>query len=315
MNAQRVLVVGDANLDLVLQGDVAPRFGQAEQLLDAADLTLGGSAALVAHGLARLGVPVGLCAAVGEDAFGERTLAILEAAGVDTAPVVRRPAGATGLSVILSPSGGDRAILTHLGVLPTLMIEDLPPLDGVTHLHVASPYLVTGLRADLPLLLRRAVAEGASTSLDTNDDPARAWDLLGELLPAADVVLPNRDEVGRWAAVLGLAATTWEEAAQAVAELGPDVVVKAGADGGALFRAGRSPILCAAQPTTPVDTTGAGDSFDAGWIAARVAGADERVALSWAVTAGSLSTRAAGGSGAQPDHAELVAAAERPAER
>lgn len=61
----QVLVVGNANLDLVLQGDVVPRFGQAEQLVEAADLTLGGSAALVACGLARLGVDVTLCAAVG----------------------------------------------------------------------------------------------------------------------------------------------------------------------------------------------------------------------------------------------------------
>ncbi len=309
MNAQRVLVVGDANLDLVLQGDVTPRFGQTEQLLDAADLTLGGSAALVAHGLARLGVTVSLCAAVGEDAFGERTLAILEGAGVDTTLVVRRPAGATGLSVILSPRDGDRAFLTHLGVLPTLSLADLPPLDGVTHVHVASPYLVTGLRAELPGLLGRAAAAGASTSLDTNDDPARAWELLGDLVPAAGVVLPNRDEVVRWAAVLGLPTATWQDAAQAVADLGPAVVVKAGADGGACFRSGRPPILRAAVATVPVDTTGAGDSFDAGWIAARVGGADEDEALAWAVAAGSLSTRAAGGSSAQPDRAELLAAA------
>ena len=67
--AAQVLVVGDANPDLVLRGDVVPRFGQAEQLLDDASLVIGGSAAITAHGLARLGRPVSLLAAVGDDAL------------------------------------------------------------------------------------------------------------------------------------------------------------------------------------------------------------------------------------------------------
>ena len=58
----RVLVAGDANLDLVLRGDVVPRFGQAEQLLDGADLVLGSSAGICAAGLARLGVDTALVA-------------------------------------------------------------------------------------------------------------------------------------------------------------------------------------------------------------------------------------------------------------
>ena len=81
--AVRVLVVGDANVDLVLRGDVVPRFGQAEQLLDSADLTLGSSAGIVAHGLARLGIPTALAATVGDDEFGRLTRGWLSEAGVD----------------------------------------------------------------------------------------------------------------------------------------------------------------------------------------------------------------------------------------
>ena len=65
-----VLVVGDLNPDLILRGDVVPRFGQSEQLLESADLTLGGSGAIVAHGLARLGRRVALAAVIGEGPFG-----------------------------------------------------------------------------------------------------------------------------------------------------------------------------------------------------------------------------------------------------
>src|SRR5215831_14544071 len=111
-----LLVVGDANPDLVLRGDVVPRFGQAEQLLDAADLVLGGSAAITAHGAARLGVPTRLLAAVGADVYGSFVRSTLVAAGVDVA-LVRTTDGSTGLSVVLSATGGDRAILTLTGAI------------------------------------------------------------------------------------------------------------------------------------------------------------------------------------------------------
>src|SRR6185369_8331086 len=87
----RVLVVGDLNPDLILVGDVAPRFGQAEQLLDAAELVIGGSAGIAAHGLARLARPVSLVAAVGDDLFGTEVCSRLAAAGVAVDQVLRRP--------------------------------------------------------------------------------------------------------------------------------------------------------------------------------------------------------------------------------
>ena len=79
-----VVVIGDANPDIVLRGDVVPRFGQAEQLLESADLTLGGSAAIVACGLARLGVRTALVSIVGDDAYGAFVIETLAARGVVT---------------------------------------------------------------------------------------------------------------------------------------------------------------------------------------------------------------------------------------
>ena len=96
-----VLVVGDANLDLLLRGDVVPRFGQAEQLLQGLDLTLGGSAAIVAAGLAALDTPALLAARVGADLFGRTVLDALRERGVDTTHVTTDDAVPSGLSVIL----------------------------------------------------------------------------------------------------------------------------------------------------------------------------------------------------------------------
>ena len=73
-----VLVVGDANVDLILQGDIVPRFGQAEQLLESASLVLGSSAGIMASGLAKLGVETTLLAVIGDDEFGRFTRSELD---------------------------------------------------------------------------------------------------------------------------------------------------------------------------------------------------------------------------------------------
>ncbi|NTW41550.1 MAG: carbohydrate kinase family protein, partial [Cellulomonadaceae bacterium] len=200
-----VLVAGDANIDLVLRGDVVPRFGQVEQMLDAADLVLGGSASIVACGLARLGVPTTLAARVGADVLGAFTLDALRSAGVDTASVEVDAHVPTGMSVILS-APGDRAILTNPGTIPTLGGEQV--LAAATrvqaaHLHVASFFLQPGLAAELPSVLADAHARGMTTSLDTNWDPSERWDGLAEVLVHVDLLMPNLEELRALARALG----------------------------------------------------------------------------------------------------------------
>ena len=115
MPEPEVLVIGDANPDLVLTGDVVPQFGQAEKLVDSADLVLGGSAAIVACGLARLGVPrrwprssATTCSALRARRAGRGR----SRHQVDPSPTRHVP---TAVSVVLS--AGDRAILTYPGTL------------------------------------------------------------------------------------------------------------------------------------------------------------------------------------------------------
>ena len=86
-----VLVVGDANPDLLLRGDVRPRFGQVEQLLTGADLVLGGSATITAAGCARLGLRTAVLAAVGDDVFGTVVRDALAARGVELLDIPLSP--------------------------------------------------------------------------------------------------------------------------------------------------------------------------------------------------------------------------------
>jgi ribokinase len=295
-----VLVAGDANPDLILRGDVVPRFGQIEQLLTGADLVLGGSAAITACGLARLGLDTTLLATVGDDVFGTVTRSRLSALGVPLrSPDTDEP---TGISVHLA-TADDRAILTLPGTIPTLRPEDVTDelLAATRHLHVGSLYLQPVLAAGLAGVFKRARALGVGTSLDTNWDPAERWESLDEILAYTDVFLPNAAELR---AITGL--DDLDRAAARLVAAGTTVVMKDGARGARAWWPGGN---CAApgRAVDVVDTTGAGDSFNAGFLAGRLAGEPIEVAVGWAAVAGSLSTRAAGGTDAQATRAELIA--------
>ncbi|MEO8094250.1 MAG: carbohydrate kinase family protein [Pseudolysinimonas sp.] len=306
--AARVLVVGDANPDLLLRGDVVPRFGQAEQLLDAADLVLGGSAAIMACGLARLGVSTALAAVVGDDVFGRQVLDELAAAGVSLEAMQTRPGEATGLSVHLAVPG-DRAILTLPGTIPALdavTVRAAVEIVHPTHVHVASPFLIPALASTLPDLLAQWRLAGIKSSLDPNWDPSERWDAIAAALPDLDLLFPNGEEL---AAIAAAAAPGAADAAMALAGLGPRVVVKDGAEGGWSLDAAGARHTARGLQVDVVDTTGAGDSFDAGYLAALIHGViDEDQRLRWATVAGSLSTRGPGGTSAQPSLDELRAA-------
>lgn len=297
-----LLVLGDVNPDLVLAGgNVVPAFGQAEHVVDDAELTLGGSGAIMAAGAARLGLHVALAGVVGEDLFGVWARGQLTARGVNTTGVLLVPGARTGVSVILSGER-DRAILTHLGTIDALTVDLIDPalLASARHVHVSSYFLQTALAPGLPGLLRQLRDRGATTSVDPNWDPAEAWDGgLLDLLRDVDVFLPNDMEVRR------IAHTSDLDAALALlADRGGLVAAKAGADG-AIAATREGIVRAPARPTTVLDTTGAGDSFDAGFLAGWLGGRSLEACLAVANACGALSCAALGGIDAQPTMDEV----------
>ncbi|KAF2775517.1 carbohydrate kinase family protein [Streptomyces sp. OM5714] len=302
-----LLVVGDANPDVVVGPLDSPlAFGQREQLVPGGALTLGGSAAIMACGAARLGLRVAFAGRVGDDDAGRYVRGTLDAHGVDTSALLVDPRLPTPLTVVLT-RGDDRAIVTAPGTLPATTAADVPAelLSTARHVHAASYFLLPGLAAALPELLRTARAHGATTSLDTNDDPAGRWDPAGldAVLPHTDYLLPNAAEARQLA---GLSTPDLGKCAAVLAGRGPTVVVKNGAEG-ALCHDGRTLLTTSGVPARPVDTVGAGDSFDAGFVAALLAGLALPEALELAAVCGALSTRAHGGTTAQPTWDEAFA--------
>ncbi len=299
-----LLVVGDCNPDLILAGDdVRPAFGQGERMVDAADLVIGGSSSITACGAARLGLKTAFAGVVGNDLFGRFMLDRMSAIGVDMAPTMVDPVTPTGLSVILS-EGEDRATLTYPGTIGALTAAMVPDelLRRSRHVHTAG-YFLQGGSAVIGDLLARARAAGTTTSLDPGHDPSELWDDgLMELLPLIDQLLPNAVEARGLA---GVDRVEW--AARRLADLGPELLVKCGADG-VLAVAGDEFTQVPAVAADLVDTVGAGDSTNAGWLCGRLRGLAVEHAARLAAACGSLSTRGRGGTAAQPTLAEAEAA-------
>ncbi|WP_369212194.1 carbohydrate kinase family protein [Streptomyces flavofungini] len=303
--AYDLLVIGDANPDVILGPLTEPlAFGQREQLTDTGSLVIGGSAAIMACGAARLGLRVAFAGRVGDDDAGRYMRDALTAHGVDTTALTLDPDRATPLTVVLT-RGDDRAILTSPGTLTTTSGRDVPGalLAASRHVHAASYFLQPKLAQDLPEVLRAARAHGATTSLDTQDDPSGTWDgaALDAVLAQTDILLPNAQE----AMHLCVGATCPEEAAAMLATRVPLVAVKNGAKG-ALGHDGRTLFSAESIPVTPKDSVGAGDSFDAGFIAATLKDQPPQRALRFAAVCGALSTRAHGGTAAQPTWDEAL---------
>jgi sugar/nucleoside kinase (ribokinase family) len=284
-----LLVVGDCNPDLLLLGsDVVPEFGQREKLVDTAQLLIGGSAAIAACGAARLGLDTAFVGAVGRDLLGTFMLDALADRGIDVSGCGADPERPTGITVALV-GGADRAMLTAPGAIPLLTAAaiDRDLLRASRHLHVASFHLLHGLRPGLEALVAEAHAAGLTVSLDPQGDPGGGdTALLSRLAAQVDVLFVNE-----------------QEDAALDSNGCPLVVVKRGPRG-ALARTPERTVEAAAPRVEVVDATGAGDSFDAGFLAARLAGEGVAAALALACACGALSTRALGGTDAQATMAE-----------
>jgi len=293
-----ITIAGELNLDLILYGLPEQLLPERELLADRMMLTLGSSSAIVAHNLSALGSRVGFQSRIGDDPLGRIALERLREGKVDVSNVrVVSAATTTGLTVILH-HGHWRNILTYMGTIAELTWNDLD-LDYLAdsrHFHFSSYYLQQGLRPRVAELFQHLKSKGLTISLDTNDDPDDRWEGgLMELLRHVDVFLPNEREACKAAGTDNV-----ETAIRKLSEFVPLLVIKMGPKG-ALAQQGSERFTAASKELIPVDTVGAGDSFDAGFLHEYVRGADLKKCLASGNAAGALSTTRPGGTEAFRD--------------
>ncbi|MFO0899221.1 MAG: carbohydrate kinase family protein [Pirellulales bacterium] len=270
-----------------------PRVPRAGELIlaDALPLSIGGCAANVAMDLTRLGVGVSISGCVGEDAFGDFVRDTLEARGVDTRSLRRLSGVGTSGTLIINVAGEDRRFIHSLGANARFTAEHVPDeLFEQVRVFYLGGYLLTPAlepRA-LAALFRQARRSGAKTVLDVVlPGPGDHWALLEPVLAETDVFLPNGDEAQ---AITGLVDPVRQAERFLEAGAGAAVITR-GEEGCLLMSRGGVHLRSRAHQVEYVGGTGAGDAFDAGYIAGLLADADPQTCLAWGSAVGASCVR------------------------
>lgn len=297
---KKVLIVGELNVDIIGVGlQTFPVLGReitAQEMV----LSLGSASAILACGLAKLGVPVTFISKVGKDEFGKFCLDALEAKKVKTTNILRDGKLRTGLKVSLN-FRNDKAQVTYPGAIPHLYLKDISPkvFRDHDHLHISSYFLQGGLLPSFPQLFQNAKQIGMTTSLDPNCDNKNQWNSgIWKCLEYLDLLLLNEME-----AINIAKAKSLNRALDLFAQKVPTVVIKLGSKG-ALAKSRGQVIQLPAFKVRTIDTTGAGDSFDAGFLYGHLNGFDLRKSLTLANACGAMSTLGMGGTESQTDWEE-----------
>jgi len=295
MHKKDLLVVGELNIDLILnQIQGFPEIGE-EKVAQKMDVTLGSSSAIFASNIATLGVETAFCGKVGDDDFGQFVCEALKGKRVDTAYISISKTYKTGLTVVMNYDQ-NRANVTYCGAMGDLSMDDIPweRAGSYRHFHLSNYFLQKGIQKDISRIFQKAKDAGMTTSLDLQVDPENKWDFdYKSCLPYVDIFLPNESEL------LSLTGQeTVEEGLEVLKGYANTIALKLGAKGGLVYRDGE--IIKAAPFFNDkfVDAIGAGDSFNAGFICKFLEGKDWEECLRFANLTGALNTTAAGGTGA-----------------
>ena len=258
-----VIVVGELNVDLIMnQLQSFPETGK-EKLAEKMSLTLGSSSAIFASNLAALGMKVSFVGKIGNDIFGNFCKDQLSEKGVDTSMLIQSDSLQTGATVILN-FGEDRAMITHQGAMKNLGISDITNemLSTAKHLHFSSYFLQPGFKYNLHSLFKMAKDAGLTTSLDVQWDPVEEWDFdYKKVLPHVDIFLPNETELLKLTGAASI-----DAALNVINGYGKFILVKQGKQGSLLSYKNKTVRGRSFLNDKVVDAIGAGDSFNAGFV-------------------------------------------------
>jgi 2-dehydro-3-deoxygluconokinase len=312
-----VVTLGEA-----LAGFVAREVGPLE-LASTFERHIVGAEFNTAVGLRRLGRTAAFIGRVGDDALGRAVMRALRADAVDVRHVGVEDARPTGMLIRARRGGAASEVVYHRAgsagsaLSPNDVAEARDTIAAARRLHVSgvTPALSETCRDAVELAMTIASESGTAITLDINlrrklwdDGTARTVLLRG--IERVSTVLGNEDELE----VLS-GERSWEAAAGSLLALGVDeVVVKRGAEGAVLVRRDASPVAVPARAVVPIDPVGAGDGFDAGYLAGRLAGLDDLAVLRLANACGALAAGSIGDTTGLPTASELEHLATHPDE-
>jgi sugar/nucleoside kinase (ribokinase family) len=297
-----IVTVADLCVDLLFVGDVKPIYGQVEQFVNDYTVELGGSTAIFSSQFTKLGGQIKLIGKVGEDVFGNYLIERLHELKVPPTHIIKSVKEKTAVGLGLAYQS-DRAMLTYSGAMGELSGGDILStglLDHPQHVHITSYYLLGHLhefwKQQVPLLKK----SGATISLDTNWSPFGDWHAVHSILSYVDVFIPNEQEALH---ISGQSSVM--EAGKWLSNFCELTVIKCGGDGAIAFNKNET-ITSFEVPAylkkdlKIVDTTGAGDNFDAGFLKAWLSGSKLEDCVRDGMICGTLSLKQVGGISSQP---------------
>lgn len=265
----------------------------ATTFVDTIECHVGGNGSNTSLALAKLGVPTRLLGAVGNDRQGQFLLDSLRQAGVDI-EAIERVGSPTSASIAVVKASGERKFFHCMGASRDAFADGVqftPELcRGMVHYHLASLFVLPRLRAKGPQVLMDARSAGLSTSFDTNWDPDGGWmQTLAPYLPYTGTLFMNEAE-----ATMIAGSSEPAQVAKVVLPKGLGILaLKLGGQGCAIYTQDRE-IVCPAFDVKSIDTTGAGDCFVAGFLAATLDGASLAEAGRFANAVAALSVQKIG---------------------
>ncbi|MCX2679241.1 carbohydrate kinase family protein [Galbibacter sp. EGI 63066] len=293
-----LLVVGELNVDLILNEiEGFPKIG-TEILADQMNLVMGSSSAIMAANSASIGVKTSFCGLVGDDNFGKLILDELSKKQVSTKYIQTSPDHKTGITIVMNYEE-DRANVTYCGAMEALNENHIPwnELGDFKHFHLSNFFIQKGIRNDITNIFKKAKTQGVTTSLDLQWDPENKWDFnYKECLPHVDVFMPNESEL------LALTkASSIEEGVKLISPYANTIVIKMGSKGSMAYQNGEKTTVKAFKNPEYVDAIGAGDSFNSGFIQKYIERKSIEKCLKHGNLMGALNTTAAGGTAAFTD--------------
>lgn len=300
-----VFILGELNVDLIVSADEITIEWNRERLVDRFDLVLGSSSAITACSLAGLGEKVYFVGVVGDDEFGHFCIRHLQEKGVNTQFVKTVPTLKTGATLSLSTQK-DRALLTYMGAIPELTPNVLPE-DLYTlarHIHFGSFYLQQKMQPHWKDVFSKAKEHGITTSFDTGWAPDNNWhsSVISEIIPFTDLFIPSEDEL-----LNIFSCQSIEESISKLPKGRGLVAVKRGSKGARFILPDEKVIDKRPFNVIPLDTTGAGDSFNAGLILSYLMKLDVIDSLEFASACGALATQRIGGASQVPTFEDVKA--------
>lgn len=296
-----VYVYGDVNIDVVVPGvERLPEPG-SEVDVPVMETFVGGGAALFALGLAKLGLKPVFQGSVGKDMYGEYIRSLFVQLGVDDSLLLNSDSKKTGISISFT-NEKDRCFLTYRGTNEGLSLKhlDLNQLPGAKHVHVTGYEGATNHAEYLDMLTKIHAMGDVTVSFDVGWDMTGVWyEGIYELLPMIDVLFMNETECMHYTRCDDV-----ETGARKLAEKAGMAVIKLGKTGAMAIRDGEK-FFAPAYKVTAVDTTGAGDSFNAGFVYGFLQGLPMEECLKCGNGCGALSVTKLGGNTGFPFRNEL----------